>query len=198
MIAPSSALPLPSASVELPPDDLAALGGAIRAVVGAVLGRAASSADVDDTTQTALERALAGRGTARGPLRPWALGVARHVALDARRRGAREAARRASSTGPHEAVDDVAPLVERLPGTAPLADERLDHARRAARLRDALATLPDGPRRVLELHHVEGLGYAELAARLGVPLGTVATWLARGRRALAEALADAPPPGERR
>ena len=42
----------------------------------------------------------------------------------------------------------------------------------------------------LVLFHVDGLGYQEIAARLDVPLGTVATWVTRARRALAEALED--------
>ena len=51
-----------------------------------------------------------------------------------------------------------------------------------------MATLPEGPRKALELFHLDGLGYQQIAERLGVPLGTVATWVTRGRRALAEAL----------
>lgn len=42
------------------------------------------------------------------------------------------------------------------------------------------------------LFHVEGEAYQSISERLGVPIGTVATWLSRGRRALAEALAEAP------
>jgi RNA polymerase sigma-70 factor (ECF subfamily) len=40
------------------------------------------------------------------------------------------------------------------------------------------------------LFHVEGEGYQQIAERLGVPIGTVATWLSRGRRSLAEALGE--------
>ena len=50
--------------------------------------------------------------------------------------------------------------------------------------------LPDGPRKALELFHLEGLPYQEVGRRLGVPLGTVATWVTRGRKAMAEALED--------
>jgi RNA polymerase sigma-70 factor (ECF subfamily) len=39
------------------------------------------------------------------------------------------------------------------------------------------------------MFHVEGEGYQQIADRLGVPIGTVATWLSRGRRSLADALA---------
>ena len=40
------------------------------------------------------------------------------------------------------------------------------------------------------MFHVEGLGYQDIVKRLGVPLGTVATWLARGRRLLAETVGE--------
>jgi RNA polymerase sigma-70 factor (ECF subfamily) len=40
------------------------------------------------------------------------------------------------------------------------------------------------------LFHVEGVAYQEISERLGVPIGTIATWLSRGRRSLADALAE--------
>ncbi len=57
-------------------------------------------------------------------------------------------------------------------------------------MRRILVQLPEGPRKALELFHLEGLSYQEAAQRLGVPLGTVATWVTRGRKAMAEALED--------
>ncbi|HRG97235.1 MAG TPA: sigma factor-like helix-turn-helix DNA-binding protein, partial [Polyangiaceae bacterium] len=70
-----------------------------------------------------------------------------------------------------------------------LADDALVAAQREAQVARALGRLPEGPRRALELFHAEGLGYAAIAERLGVPLGTVATWVTRGRRAVAELVA---------
>ena len=49
----------------------------------------------------------------------------------------------------------------------------------------ALRTLPDGARKALTMFHLEGKGYQDIAAALGVPLGTVATWISRGRKAMA-------------
>jgi RNA polymerase sigma-70 factor (ECF subfamily) len=51
--------------------------------------------------------------------------------------------------------------------------------------------LPKGQRDALLLFHGEGLGYQEISTRLGVPLGTVATWITRGRQSMAAALGDA-------
>jgi DNA-directed RNA polymerase specialized sigma24 family protein len=48
--------------------------------------------------------------------------------------------------------------------------------------------LPEGQRKALTMFHVDGYGYEEIAGKLDVPLGTVATWVSRGRRAMAAAL----------
>jgi RNA polymerase sigma-70 factor (ECF subfamily) len=48
----------------------------------------------------------------------------------------------------------------------------------------ALRTLPYEQRLVIVLHHLVGRSVAEVAAELGVPVGTVKARLSRGRRAL--------------
>ncbi len=55
-------------------------------------------------------------------------------------------------------------------------------------LRRALASLPDAQRDVVTLVDVEGLSYAEAAAALGVPAGTVMSRLHRARHKLREQL----------
>lgn len=52
----------------------------------------------------------------------------------------------------------------------------------------ALATLPHAQREVLVLHHVAGVPLEQVAAELGVPVGTVKSRLSRGRAALAPLL----------
>ncbi len=56
----------------------------------------------------------------------------------------------------------------------------------------ALAELPEDQQDLLRLRAMEGLSYAEIARRTGLPLGTVTSRLARGRAALRVAL-DLPP-----
>jgi RNA polymerase sigma factor (sigma-70 family) len=48
----------------------------------------------------------------------------------------------------------------------------------------ALGSLPEDQRNALVLHHLAGHSVAETAAILGVPTGTVASWLSRGRAVL--------------
>lgn len=53
---------------------------------------------------------------------------------------------------------------------------------------DVLRTLPRPQREAIVLHHLVGLSVDEVAAELHAPVGTVKSWLARGRAALARAL----------
>jgi RNA polymerase sigma-70 factor (ECF subfamily) len=68
-------------------------------------------------------------------------------------------------------------------------DAVLAAAERADAVRAALAKLPDKHRVVLALRELEGLSYDEIAAALGVPVGTVESRLHRARGALARRLA---------
>jgi RNA polymerase sigma factor (sigma-70 family) len=77
---------------------------------------------------------------------------------------------------------------------------RLDDEHRMRRLHDALADLPEAHRDVLTLWAWEGLGYEEIAAALGLPVGTVRSRLHRARARLrtdqaesTEGTAAAPP-----
>jgi RNA polymerase sigma factor (sigma-70 family) len=56
------------------------------------------------------------------------------------------------------------------------------------RVRRALETLPADFREVLVLRELEGLSYKEIAAVVGIPLGTVMSRLARARERLADVL----------
>ena len=62
----------------------------------------------------------------------------------------------------------------------------------AARLRAALAALPDRFRLPLELVYLDGLTHAAAAARLGQPKGTVDANVSRGLKKLRAALGSAP------
>lgn len=173
-----------SPTAPAPLGDVLPLRRVVVAVVASVLGVSPNHPDVEDGAHEALRRALEGRQRLREgePVRPWVIGIARHVALDMRRAAVRSRRRDggdAQGDGASEVVD-----------SAPDPAERVETAERAQRLRKALQRLPEGPRNALVLLHGEGLGYQAIAERLGVPLGTVATWIARGRKVLAENVAE--------
>lgn len=58
----------------------------------------------------------------------------------------------------------------------------------AERIREALEALPEHYRKVLDLYYVSGLRYREIAVALGIPLGTVKTYIARAKRRLRDVL----------
>ena len=61
-----------------------------------------------------------------------------------------------------------------------------------SRLDRALADLDEGPREAIVLFHMEDMSYRDIAAALEVPMGTVMTWLHRGRAQLRRALEGTP------
>jgi len=167
--------------------ETAALLPQVRAVIASVLREARDHPDVEDCSHEVLRRALEGRDRLRPDeaLRPWLLGIARHVAIDhlrARHRARRRAAYEANG-------DEPGPLlVERLADPAPDLDDQFEQKRREQCLREAIDRLTDGQRSAMMMFHLEGLGYQEIADRLEVPLGTVATWISRARRTIAAEL----------
>jgi RNA polymerase sigma-70 factor (ECF subfamily) len=75
------------------------------------------------------------------------------------------------------------PSAERTPESSTIVEE---HARM---VRAALARLPDAFRSLIELAYYEGLSHSEIAARTGIPLGTVKTRLRNAMGELRSALA---------
>jgi RNA polymerase sigma-70 factor, ECF subfamily len=57
-------------------------------------------------------------------------------------------------------------------------------------LRRIIADLPSRYREVVILYAIHGLSYAEVAAILGTPVGTVRSRLSRGRKAIADRLSE--------
>lgn len=172
-------------------DETASLRLVVRSVIAAVLGEGKNHPDVEDCTHEALSRALEGRSRLREgePLRPWVLGIARHVALDALRER-RRARREQPSEGAEEGASEQPTWLERMADPAPGPEERAASAERGRKLQAAMLTLNNEQRSALVMFHVDGLGYQEIARRMGVPLGTVATWISRGRRSIADALGE--------
>jgi RNA polymerase sigma-70 factor, ECF subfamily len=135
-------------------------------------------ADAEDVVQEAYLRAVAHFGGYRGgDAKVWLLRIVRNCALDclARRRGAKVV--------PLDAVlspgGEIRGALELVPADAP--DAGLERDAERALLNRLVAALPVEFREVLLLREVEELSYREIAAVVGVPIGTVMSRLARGR-----------------
>ena len=150
-------------------------------VYGIALRSTKRPADAEDLAQEAFVRAyraLAGYPSERiRDLRPrgWLAAIVGNL-------GRNHARRRAETTA---GLDDVAEVrADGDPGP-----ERAAVQREAANLwRRRLDALPPRYRRAVELRHVSGLSYPELAEALGRPLGTVKSDVHRGVRLLRTAL----------
>jgi RNA polymerase sigma-70 factor (ECF subfamily) len=131
-----------------------------------------------DAVQDAFLRVASRAGQfdpARGEAGAWLGAVVRHAALDLARRRGREMP-----------TDDPAL------GDAPVEADALERVAASAegrRLRDCLAALEEKNRRGIVLAFVHGLSHAQVADRLGQPLGTVKAWIRRGLARLKECLA---------
>jgi len=79
---------------------------------------------------------------------------------------------------------DVDELDDAIVDDTPSPEQRYASRQTIQRVRLAIAGLPLGQRQVVTLVDIEECGYAEVAAILGVPVGTVMSRLARARQAL--------------
>ena len=131
-----------------------------------------SGADAGDVVQEACVRALRHfDGFHGGDARPWFLAIVRNASLTWLSRRPGEAAfdeNRAVAAEPADASSETALM---------RSDDR-------AALQRALETLPAEFREAVILRELEGMAYKEIAAVIGVPIGTVMSRLSRGRRLL--------------
>ncbi len=116
----------------------------------------------------------------------WLFKIAHNAALDAlRRRGGEPTA---AARGPDADDEDA---WARLPDTrTPAPDQAAEAAEFREHVERALARLRPEFRAVIVLRHIEGRTYEDIAQILGLPLGTVKTFLFRGRRELAALLGE--------
>lgn len=98
----------------------------------------------------------------------WLCAIARNSAIDTLRRDARVPIPIADDAMPEPADGD------------PLADELLCVEEEYDKLRNCLDTLGEDQRRSVRMAFFEGYTHAELADVIGVPLGTVKSWIRRG------------------
>ena len=130
---------------------------------------ARSDAEGEDLLQDCVEKVLARRSQWRGMnLRGWALTIMTNLYRNTRRAGPRNM------------------MVELESAEALPAPEASSDPLQRSRLQDALNSLSEENRAVLMLVVIEGYSYAEVAAALDIPIGTVMSRLSRARQRLAE------------
>ncbi|RRJ84309.1 RNA polymerase sigma factor [Aestuariirhabdus litorea] len=68
----------------------------------------------------------------------------------------------------------------------PDSSQQLESRKQLEQVLDLLAAMPEAYRLVLLMVSIEGLSYKEVAATLGIPIGTVTSRLARARKTISE------------
>jgi RNA polymerase sigma factor (sigma-70 family) len=155
-----------------------------RVAYGLALRVVRDSALAEDVVQEAFLAAWrsAGRFVAeRGKARTWLLTLVHRRAVDLVRR---EELRRAE------------PLAEAPEVATEATEEQAWLGLQRAHVQDALRKLPDQQREAIELAYYGGFTQAELATRLGEPLGTIKSRMFTGLARLRDLLAEAGVEGE--
>ncbi len=128
-------------------------------------------ADADDLVQLTVERALTrlDQWQAGTRLDSWMYRIMKNAWIDETRRRQRQGRHHA----PPEAGENVGS-----------EDPDFEKRMRAMAVERAMETLPDDQRLAVSLVLVEGLSYKEASAVMDVPMGTLTSRLARGRKAM--------------
>lgn len=119
---------------------------------------------------------------ARGGLGAFLVTISRHKAVDHVRR-----------LRSRPVCDGNPAVLDLIAADTPSPEHRAVLGERAARVVAALDALPPTQRDCLVLAYYEGYSQTEIAAKRGIPLGTVKTRCAAGMRRLAASLADLGP-----
>jgi RNA polymerase sigma factor (sigma-70 family) len=140
-----------------------------------LLGNPDDALDVAQDAMVRFFRSLARFDPAR-PVRPWLLRIVRNLVRD---RGRRLRVRRTESLEPDEGVLRFEPR-DQSPDPEAIATRR----QLQVLVWQCLQELPPGHREVLVMRDYQDMPYAEIAAALKVPKGTVMSRLHRARRQL--------------
>ncbi len=131
--------------------------------------------DADDAVQEGMLAAWRAieRYDPERPFRPWLMRIVVNAALDARRRGK---------------VRQAEPIVDTLESGGLGPDRMTEASLLRGKIDAGLAQLPERQRIALVLFDAEGWGHADIAVALGVPEGTVRSYVFHARRALRASL----------
>jgi RNA polymerase sigma-70 factor, ECF subfamily len=146
---------------------------------------AGSTRDADDAAQEALIRIVRAldRFDGRASFSTWSYRIATNAALD-------ELRKRSRRPQLHVVGDDTAQGTDMADPADDLAHRRVEAVVDRLAIDAALAELPEEFRVPVVMRDVGDLDYAEIAEALSVPIGTVKSRIARGRRMLLERLGN--------
>jgi RNA polymerase sigma-70 factor (ECF subfamily) len=145
-------------------------------IVARIVGNREDAEEVTLDVYTQVWRSASGYRPERASVAAWLTMLARSRAIDRVRARARG--------GAAERIETVRETAD--PASTP--EQRTIASAEQARVRAALAGLPEDQRRLLELACYAGFTQSELASRLGLPLGTVKTRMRLGMMRLREEL----------
>ncbi len=136
-----------------------------------------------DCAQDAFIRAYHSLGNFRGDslFSTWLYRIVTNLCLD-------ELRRRKPTESLSQADDDEVDPLERLADTRPNPEQSLLRKERQRAVQRAIRSLDDHHRTVIVLYDLQGQSYEDIAATLGLTLGTVKSRLNRARLALKEKL----------
>lgn len=148
------------------------LAGAYKAhgsLIHTLCARAHPQAAADITQEVFLSawKARDGFDPSRGPLAAWLVGIAKNKIIDAYRKDGRRVP---------EIRDDDGSIVERVPQ----GRGAIENLANKLLITEALATLPERPRQIVQMAFYEDLTHDQIAEQTNVPLGTVKSDIRRG------------------
>lgn len=144
----------------------------------------------EDLAQETFVKALKAVGSYRPEYKfsSWIFKIANNAAIDHLRK--RELATLSIEGSPHAVTPDAMEATAlQIGGRLPDPLEVLEARELGGAIEAAIGRLRPEYRACILLRHVEGRPYEEIAEMLGLPLGTVKTYIHRGRHELREALA---------
>ncbi len=144
-------------------------GAVVYSVVRGILG---NHHDVEDTVQEVFIKVYGGLPSYRGDakLSTWIYRIARNHALNVRAR----------PDHPHRPIEEAHHIQS--PGAGPAETYRRTEVRRS--IEELLARLDERYRVALELRYMADRSYAEIAVIMDLPVGTVKTYIHRGKLSL--------------
>ena len=150
-------------------------------------GSADNSDDLAQEVFIKMYRTLASFDPEKGAFTTWITTMTRNLLVDHFRKTKQDRATDSLDAGLGDEQDS-ATLSDRIPDTAPSADDRIQRRETQEMVQKAIQKLSPELREAVILRDLQDMDYKEIAAALKVPEGTVKSRINRGRMELAKVL----------